>query len=119
MQYQYSPSSIPPGDTGPYNIPMTFGDFNGDGNIDIAMPVGNHTHRGHIWAMATASFVNPWYSEINLPSNQYILTSYPVIVSADFNHDGQVLTWPLVGVNSHCERRDGLRSARPGQRAVF
>lgn len=98
VQYQYSPSSIPPGDTGPYNIPMTFGDFNGDGNIDIAMPVGNHTIAVYL-GKGDGTFVNPWYSVINLPSNQYILTSFPVIVAADFNHDGK-LDLAVVGVNS-------------------
>src|SRR5262249_46088797 len=41
--YPYSPASIPPGNTGPYLIPMAFGDFNSDGNVDVAMPVGNDT----------------------------------------------------------------------------
>src|SRR5579863_6442684 len=33
-------SAIPPGDTGPGPVPMAFGDFNGDGNMDIAMVTG-------------------------------------------------------------------------------
>ncbi len=96
--YQYSPASIPPGDTGPYNIPMAFGDFNGDGNVDVAMPVGNDTIAVYL-GKGDGTFANPWYSVISLPSNQYVLTSYPVFVAADFNHDGK-LDLALVGVNT-------------------
>ena len=96
--YQYSPASIPPGDTGPYNIPMAFGDFNGDGYVDVAMPVGNDTIAVYL-GNGDGTFANPWYSVISLPSNQYVLTSYPVIVAADFNHDGK-LDLAVVGVNT-------------------
>jgi hypothetical protein len=96
--YPYSPASIPPGDTGPYLVPMAFGDFNGDGNIDVAMPVGNHTIAVYL-GKGDGTFANPWYSVIDLPSNQYVLPAYPSIVAADFNHDGK-LDLAVVGVNS-------------------
>lgn len=96
--YQYSPASIPPGDTGPYNVPMAFGDFNGDGYVDVAMPVGNDTIAVYL-GQGDGTFANPWYSVISLPSNQYVLTGYPAIVAADFNHDGK-LDLAVVGVNT-------------------
>jgi hypothetical protein len=96
--YPYSPASIPPGDTGPYLVPMAFGDFNGDGNIDVAMPVGNHTIAVYL-GKGDGTFANPWYSVIDLPSSQYVLTGYPAIVAADFNHDGK-LDLAVVGVNT-------------------
>jgi hypothetical protein len=98
LQYQYSPSSIPPGATAPGSVPMAFGDFNGDGNIDVAMPVGNHTIAVYL-GKGDGTFVNPWYSVINLPSNQYVYADHPVIVAADFNHDGN-LDLAVVGVNT-------------------
>jgi hypothetical protein len=97
-RYQYSSASIPPGNTGPGAVPFAFGDFNGDGNIDVAMPVGNHTIAVYL-GKGDGTFLDPWYSVIDLPSNQYILTAYPTIVATDFNHDGKVdLT--VVGVNT-------------------
>jgi hypothetical protein len=96
--YPYSPASIPPGDTGPYLVPMAFGDFNGDGNIDVAMPVGNDTIAVYL-GKGDGTFANPWYSVIDLPSNQYVLTTYQSIVAADFNHDGK-LDLAVVGVNT-------------------
>jgi VCBS repeat protein/Big-like domain-containing protein len=93
----YSSSSIPPGDTGPGAVPFAFGDFNGDGNVDVAMPVGNDTIAVYL-GKGDGTFANPWYSVINFPSNQYVLTTYESIVAADFNHDGK-LDLAVVGVN--------------------
>jgi hypothetical protein len=96
--YQYSPASVPPGDTGPGPVPMVFGDLNGDGKVDIAMVVGGDTIAVYL-GKGDGTLVNPWYSEINFPSNQYVLSEYPVIAEADFNHDGK-LDLAVVGVNA-------------------
>ncbi len=98
VYYAYSPASIPPGDTGPYLVPMAFGDFNGDGNIDVAMPVANDTIAVYL-GKGDGTFANPWYSVIDLPSNQYVLSAYLSIVAADFNHDGK-LDLALVAENT-------------------
>lgn len=86
--YAYSPSSIPPGNTGPGAVPMTFGDFNGDGIVDVAMPVGNHTMAVYI-GKGDGTLTNPWYSVLNLPSDEYV-SFRPTMTAADFNHDGKV-----------------------------
>jgi len=88
MWYPYSASSIPPGDTGPGAVPMAFGDFNGDGNVDIAMPVGNHTI-GVYLGKGDGTLTNEWYSVLNLPSDEYV-SFYPTMVAADLNHDGKI-----------------------------
>jgi len=96
--YPYSSASIPPGDTGPGAIPFAFGDFNGDGNVDVAMPVGNDTIAVYL-GKGDGTFASPWYSVINFPSNQYVLTAYESIAAADFNHDGK-LDLAVVAVNT-------------------
>jgi hypothetical protein len=109
--YPYSSSSIPTGDTGPGTIPFAFGDFNGDGNVDIAMPVGNDTIAVYL-GKGDGTFANPWYSVINFPSDQYVLTAYQSIVAADFNHDGK-LDLAVVAVNG--DRSGETVYVLPGQ----
>jgi hypothetical protein len=83
--YQYS--AIPPGDTGPGPVPMAFGDFNGDGNIDIAMVTGDNAITVYL-GKGDGTFTNPWHSWIlSIPSDQYF--GRELIVAADFNHDGK------------------------------
>lgn len=85
----------------PYNYPpsggtgaMAFGDFNGDGKIDIAMPGGIHTIAIYL-GRGDGTFLNPWYSVVPLAASQYI--GGPV-VAADFNHDGK-LDLAVVGID--------------------
>ncbi|KAA6457627.1 VCBS repeat-containing protein [Acidobacteria bacterium AB60] len=84
--YQYS--AVPHGDTGPGPVPMAFGDFNGDGNIDIAMVTGDNAITVYL-GKGDGTFVNPWHSWIlGIPSDQYF--GQGLIATADFNHDGKM-----------------------------
>ena len=87
VQYKY-----PPGFGGG---PMAFGDFNGDGKIDIAMPAGNHTVAVYL-GQGDGTFLNPWYSVVPIATGQVIANSS--FVAADFNHDGK-LDLAIVGVD--------------------
>ena len=94
VQYAYPPS----GPTGP----MAFGDFNGDGRIDIAMAANNHTiaiylGKGDGLGHSNGTFANPWYSVVPLAASQVIANSS--LVAADFNHDGK-LDLAIVGTDS-------------------
>jgi len=81
-------SAIPPGDTGPGPVPMAFADFNGDGNIDIAMVTGDNAITVYL-GKGDGTFANPWHSWIlGIPSDQYFVRV--LINAADFNHDGKV-----------------------------
>jgi hypothetical protein len=73
---------------------MAFGDFNGDGKIDIAMAAGNHTVAIYL-GRGDGTFVNPWYSMVPTAASQYIGSP---IVAADFNHDGK-LDLAVVGID--------------------
>ena len=88
------PYNYPPG---VLQTPMAFGDFNGDGKIDIAMSAGNHTVAIYL-GKGDGTFVNPWYSVVPIDSSQTI-GSFTPFVAADFNHDGK-LDLAVVGVNS-------------------
>jgi hypothetical protein len=86
----------------PYNYPpsggqgaMAFGDFNGDGKIDIAMPGGIHTIAIYL-GRGDGTFVSPWYSVVPIAASQYM--GGP-IVAADFNHDGK-LDLAVVGIDN-------------------
>jgi VCBS repeat protein/Big-like domain-containing protein/FG-GAP repeat protein len=72
-------------------VAMTFGDFNGDGNIDMALAIGSTNVIAVYLGKGDGTFVSPWYSAVSLPSGQVFATSaYPTIVATDFNHDGKV-----------------------------
>lgn len=76
--------------------PMAFGDFNGDGKVDIAMEAGGRTIAIYL-GNGDGTFVNPWYSTIPLSSGQTLGAS--AIVAADFNHDRK-LDLAVVGADS-------------------
>ncbi len=69
-------------------IPIAFGDFNGDGNIDLAMWGGYLTVAIYL-GNGDGTFQNPWYSNVSLTGNQTVNTFVRFAVS-DFNHDGKV-----------------------------
>jgi hypothetical protein len=90
--------NIPPGlQTG---IPIAFGDFNGDGNVDLAMWGGYQTIAIYL-GNGDGTFQNPWYSNVSIAADQSILTSARFAV-ADFNHDGN-LDLAIVGVDQNTE----------------
>ena len=77
----YPPGTFP-------TFPMTFGDFNGDGKIDIAMPlVGKKTIAIYL-GKGDGTFVSPWYFKIPIASDSNFSAS--PLVAADFNHDGKL-----------------------------
>lgn len=86
--------SNPPGI---FQSPMAFGDFNGDGKVDIAMIAGAQTIAIYL-GNGDGTFVNPWYSNVSIKSTQY-LGSLSSIVAADFNHDGK-LDLAVIGVDN-------------------
>jgi hypothetical protein len=69
-------------------IPIAFGDFNGDGNVDLAMWGGYLTVAVYL-GNGDGTFQNPWYSNISLTGNQTVNPFVRFAVS-DFNHDGHV-----------------------------
>ena len=85
--------TYPPGAVG---SPMAFGDFNGDGRIDIAMLAGNRTVAVYL-GRGDGTFVNPYYSVI--PMNGSQIEMQTSIVAADFNRDGK-LDLAIVGVDN-------------------
>jgi hypothetical protein len=69
--------------------PMAFGDFNGDGKIDIAIPIPGKNTLAIYLGNGNGTFVSPWYFNIPLSAGQTFAQFSP-LVAADFNHDGKV-----------------------------
>lgn len=86
--------NYPPGITG--DVPMAFGDFNGDGKIDIATTAGHHTVAIYL-GRGDGTFQNPWYSVVPLASSQIIAAAS--FIAADFNRDGK-LDLAVVGTDN-------------------
>ncbi len=88
--------NYPPGTVGV--LPMAFGDFNGDGKVDIAMPlVGKNTIAIYL-GYGNGTFASPWY--FNMPIASDSTFSASPLVAADFNHDGK-LDLAVVANNSN------------------
>jgi hypothetical protein len=68
--------------------PIAFGDFNGDGKIDLAMWANCQTIAIYL-GNGDGTFQNPWYSNIPIAQDQCIDSDVQFGV-ADFNHDGNV-----------------------------
>lgn len=85
--------ALPPG---VLESPMAFGDFNGDGEVDIALSAGGRTVAIYL-GKGDGTFQNPWYSVVPLSAGQSIAAS--PFVAADFNHDGK-LDLAIVGADS-------------------
>ena len=77
--------NYPPGVA--YYAPMAFGDFNNDGNIDIAMPVWGKPTLAIYLGKGDGTFVNPWYFNLTLPAGQVL--DGGGIVAADFGRHGE------------------------------
>lgn len=78
------PYNYPPGIL---QTPMAFGDFNGDGKVDIAMIGGYQTIAIYL-GFGDGTFTNPWYSNVSIGAGQN-LSVFTSIVASDFNHDGK------------------------------
>lgn len=85
--------ALPPG---VLESPMAFGDFNGDGKVDIALSAGGRTVAIYL-GKGDGTFQNPWYSVVPLSAGQSIAGA--PFVAADFNHDGK-LDLAIVGADS-------------------
>lgn len=74
--------------TGILLAPMTFGDFNGDGRVDIAISAVGKNYLAIYLGNGDGTFQAPKNSVITLNSGQSIAAS--PLVAADFNHDGHI-----------------------------
>ena len=92
---------IPPGLNGS-GVPIAFGDFNGDGNVDLAMWGGYQTVAIYL-GNGDGTFQNPWYSNVPIAADQSVDASVRFAV-ADFNHDGN-LDLAIVGLDYNAETR--------------
>ena len=81
VAYKVSNTSTPP-------PPMAFGDFNGDGKVDIAVAIPGANTVAVYLGNSDGTFQVPRDSTIALPSGQ-VFASAP-IVTADFNGDGKL-----------------------------
>ncbi len=68
--------------------PLTFGDFNGDGKIDIALTLSGRTTLAIYLGYGDGTFASPWY--FNMPFAPGETFAGGPLVAADFNHDGKM-----------------------------
>ncbi len=67
--------------------PMAFADFNGDGKVDIVLPLGGDSMAVYP-GNGDGTFQSPQISAAGLPAG-YSFQNAP-LVAADFNHDGKI-----------------------------
>jgi hypothetical protein len=72
--------------------PLTWGDFNNDGKVDIAVVLAGTNQVAVYLGNGDGTFQNPITSSVDLPSgmNLGVYTLQPSAVAADFNHDGNL-----------------------------
>ena len=85
FQPPWATTSTPALTTG---APIAFGDFSGDGKIDLAMWANCQTVAVYL-GNGDGTFQAPWYSNVSITMGQCIATNVQFAV-ADFNHDGNV-----------------------------
>jgi hypothetical protein len=78
--------NLPPGFQS--GLPIAFGDFNGDGKVDLAMWGGSQTIAVYL-GNGDGTFQSPVYSNVSIAADQTVNTAVRFAV-ADFNHDGNV-----------------------------
>jgi hypothetical protein len=83
--------------TGVLQAPMAFGDFNGDGRVDIAISAVGKDYIAIYLGNGNGTFQAARNSVITLNSGQSMAAS--PLVAADFNHDGH-LDLAIVGSNT-------------------
>ena len=74
--------------SGVLQAPMTFGDFNGDGKVDIAVTAPGKDTLAVYLGNGDGTFQAPKLSTIPLNAGQSLSAS--PLVAADFNHDGKL-----------------------------
>jgi hypothetical protein len=73
-------------------VPLTWGDFNNDGNVDIAVAIPNTNQVDIFLGNGNGTFQSPITSTVALPSGMTFGAGFPAnsIAAADFNKDGNV-----------------------------
>ena len=83
--------------SGVLQAPMTFGDFNHDGKVDIAMTAPGKNYLAVYLGNGDGTFQAPKLSTIPMSAGQSMAAS--PLVAADFNHDGK-LDLAIVGADN-------------------
>jgi hypothetical protein len=73
-------------------VPINWGDFNNDGKVDIAVVLPATDQVAVYLGNGDGTFQQPITTSIDLPSgmNLGLFDSFPSVVVADFNHDGNI-----------------------------